>query len=124
MIERLEACTLPVSDLARSLSFYCEILGFEVVDETKGRRAILRAGDGELVLLSPEATASEPKFRGAVPGGAMAIHLRVGDPDQLWEAVHGAVSVLERLDDRDYGDRDFTIEDPDGYRLVLGRALA
>ncbi len=122
MIESLEACTLPVSDLDRSLQFYRDV-GFEVVENAAGR-AILRVGDNELVLLSPAAAEAEPKFAGARVGGAMALHFRVADPDRLWDLVgRGAVPVLEPLGDRAYQDRDFTIQDPDGYRLVFGRAL-
>jgi hypothetical protein len=53
----------------------------------------------------------------------MAIHVRVADPDGLWEVVSKTAGVLERLGDREYGDRDFTILDPDGYRLVFGSAV-
>lgn len=122
MIEHLEACSLPVSDLARSLAFYRE-LGFAVETESARGYAVLRVGDSELVLLSPEAAAREPKFAGVALGGAVAIHVRVSDPDLLWERVCGAARVLEPLGEREYGDRDFAISDPDGYRLVFGRAL-
>lgn len=123
MIDKLEACVLPVSDLDGSLTFYSERLGFEVVDRRDGESAILRAGDAELVLLSPRATEREPKFAGASPGGAIAIHFRVPDVERMWESVSGSATVLERIGDREYGDRDFTLADPDGYRLVFGTAL-
>ena len=123
MIERLEACVLPVSDLARSREFYQEILGFDLVEAVDDELVILRAGESEVVLLSPEATANEPKFEGAVPGGAVAIHFRVGDPERLFELLSQTVPILEKPGERRYGDWDFTIQDPDGYRLVFGRAI-
>ncbi|MFN7975582.1 MAG: VOC family protein [Acidobacteriota bacterium] len=122
MLEKIEACVLPVASVHASLSFYQELLGLEVVDESPDA-AILKAGEQEIVLLSLAAAEREPKFAGAIPGGAVAIHLRVTDPDGLWERIRRAARILEPLGDREYGDRDFTVLDPDGYRLVLGRAL-
>lgn len=122
MMQSLEACVLPVRELGRALGFYRDLLGFDV-EFADDERAILRVGGSEIVLLSLDAAAREPKFAGAVPGGGMAIHVRVADPDGLWEVVSKTAGVLERLGDRDYGDRDFSILDPDGYRLVFGSAV-
>lgn len=122
MMERLEAVVLPVRELGRALGFYSDLLGFDVV-HADDERAILKVGDSEIVLISLEAALREPKFTDAVPGGGMAIHVRVADPDRLWEVASKTANVLEKLGDRDYGDRDFAILDPEGYRIVFGRAV-
>ncbi len=122
MIEKIEACVLPVRDLAESKAFYVDCLGFDLLDQSQDL-LVLGAGEAEVVLISIEAARREAKFAGVKPGAASAIHFRVDDPDQMFERVARTATVLDPVGDRPYGDRDFTIADPDGYRLVFGSAM-
>ena len=51
-----------------------------------------------------------------------AVVFMVGDADALYE-FHRAngVEVVEEIDDREYGIRDYAVKDLYGYRLVFGR---
>jgi catechol-2,3-dioxygenase len=70
-IHRLNHAVLYVRDLARSVAFYRDVLGFEVVMEMAGRAAFLRAdgsaNDHDLGLFAVgERAAASPAGRGSV----------------------------------------------------------
>jgi catechol 2,3-dioxygenase-like lactoylglutathione lyase family enzyme len=104
--------TLPVSHLETAIEFYVTKLGFKL-----GFRwgepawfAGITLGKVEIFL----------KVDTPAPN-AGAVVFMVGDADALYE-FHRAngVKVVEEIDDRNYGIRDYAVEDLYGYRLVFG----
>jgi len=41
--------------------------------------------------------------------------------DELHAAIVGSVSIVEPLQTKDYGCVEFTVEDPNGFRLVFSQ---
>ncbi|HTC74947.1 MAG TPA: VOC family protein [Edaphobacter sp.] len=107
--------TLPVNDLTAAIEFYVTKLGFRL---------------GFLW--------GEPAFFAGISLGAMEIFLKqdapapnagavvfmVSDADALYE-FHRAngVEVVEEIEDREYGIRDYAVKDLYGYRLVFGHYI-
>ena len=125
---------LDVSDLAQSLAFYVDVLGFSVVFERREEGfAFLRRGAVELMM---EAAAGpgrrfltaplEPPF-----GRGMNLQIAVADVCALHDRVIGAgLSPLIALEERWYrradveaGLRQFVVADPDGYLLRFAQSL-
>src|SRR5277367_1215217 len=107
--------TLPVSNLETAIEFYVTKLGFRL-GFTWGEPAFF-AG----VLLGQV----EIFLREAAPGpNDGAVIFSVGDVDALY-AFHRAngVEVVEEIDDRNYGIRDYAVKDLYGYRLVFGQPM-
>jgi catechol 2,3-dioxygenase-like lactoylglutathione lyase family enzyme len=105
--------TLPVSNLAAAIEFYVTKLGFRL-GFLWGEPAFfagIALGDVEIFL----------KEDTPAPN-AGAVVFMVGDADALYE-FHRAngVEVVEEIDDREYGIRDYAVKDMYGYRLVFGR---
>ncbi len=61
---RFEGVSLPVSDLARSVEFYCR-LGFEV-EVSRPIFALLRLGEGMFGLLKQDLSGSAQERRGSI----------------------------------------------------------
>lgn len=102
----------PVSDLAASLAFYTEKLGFQQ-SFVMGDFAGLNLGEVQMFLSKGVPT----------PPADMGIaYFVVSDADELYE-FHTAngVEITAPIEDRHYGMRDYTVRDPDGYLLVFGR---
>src|SRR3972149_4833285 len=58
-------------------------------------------------------------------GGSIDIRIVVDDVDALYRlAREGGVAIAGEIADRDYGLRDFIIEDPDGFRLRFASPAA
>ncbi len=119
---------LDVSDLARSLAIYEQVLGFQVaVRRPEERFAYLVRGDVHLML--EEAAGPGRRFRTApleFPyGRGINLQIRVPDVDALYGAAQSAgLSIVIPLEERWYrqgdmeaGNRQFVMADLDGYLL-------
>lgn len=119
---------LDVTNLAVSLKFYVDILGFSVVfvrDEEKF--AFLDLNGVHLML--EEAAGPGRRFRTAPLekpyGRGMNLQIQIDNVDAVYshvkEADYEIVIPIEeqwyRVDDREAGNRQFVVADPDGYLL-------
>lgn len=117
---------LHCSDLERSLGFYVGLLGFAVLFQRPEERfAYLDREGAEIMLEEPTgrtfltAPLEHPYGRG------INFQIEVADVAALYAAVQASAwrVVLEledrwyRRDTRAFGNRQFVIEDPDGYLL-------
>jgi catechol 2,3-dioxygenase-like lactoylglutathione lyase family enzyme len=120
-----------VSDLEDSLDFYQKTLGFEV--EWQGSLfAIIRHQEVTLMLrqLKKEGLA-RPNRHPFVQAGwhtagaeAWDAYIWVNEVESLYDqfAEQGGTAI-RGLEQTDYGNLEFEIEDPDGYILCFGQAL-
>ena len=122
------------SDIAASLKFYCEVLGFQILYERPEQRfAYLGMSDAELMLEQPSTQDRLwPKAELVKPyGRGINFEIRVNDVG----AVHKRVSAADlefflALEERDYKRksdtvrvRQFAVQDPDGYLIRLSQRL-
>ena len=118
-----------VEDMEASIAFYTRVLAFEVARHEADDYASLRRGD---VLLGIGPVAKLPEEGGYFGRGISAhrrglgveIVLEVSDVDRWGDRVAASGHpILEPLQVRPWGLRDFRICDPDGYYLrVTSRA--
>jgi len=114
-----------VEEMAASIAFYTQVLAFEVTRHEPDDYASLRWGNAVLGI-GPVAKLPE---EGGYFGRDISFHrrglgveivLEVDDVDE-WHARVAASGqpILEPLQDRPWGLRDFRIVDPDGYYLRI-----
>lgn len=113
------------ADVQASVRFYCDVLGFEVVDRmddvgTTGF-ASLRNGTAQIMLASPTYIPRAPKVEGRYPQAAYYFY--VGDVDALRESVVRAGWPATECVNRFYGLREFEVVDPEGHVLLFGRDI-
>jgi catechol 2,3-dioxygenase-like lactoylglutathione lyase family enzyme len=106
-----------VSDLARSKRFYGETLGWTLgTDEADV--AGFRFGSGYLVIHTDDRPHGEARRY----AGGMHVAVQVDDVD----AQHARLATLgvrvSALRDQPWGERSFTLDDPDGYVWTYGQA--
>ena len=105
-----------VSDMTESKAFYVENLGFEI-DFVYGDPefyAGLIKDDLELHLIAD----SSPNAK--QPAGNGYLSILTDEVDDLCQKLIAAdIEILVPPGDRDYGLRDFNIEDPDGNVLIF-----
>ena len=109
---------LYVSDLARSLAFYCDLAGFEVRYERRDEAfAYIALGQAELMLEEPI---------------GVNLQITVPDTDRIYEVFCKAgATIVNGLEDKTYrrrGDtvsvRQFVVADPDGYLLRFAQIIS
>ena len=110
-----------VKDVARSVTFYTQHLGFTVEHQQLPAFASVSLGDSQVLLSGPGASGSRPMPNGQrqEPGGWNRIVLRVSD-------LRGCIALLESAGLRfrnemesGPGGRQIQIEDPDGNPIEL-----
>ena len=105
-----------VRDARRARAFY-EGLGFEVLED-RGSFVVLAWERHRLYLDEQPDLPPLPQFPQA------NVRVMVADVDGAWERARAVgARVLVPIQDRDYGLRDFTILDPDGFGVRFGSRL-
>ena len=105
-----------VRDVARSTAFYRQ-LGFELVAD-RGAFVVL-GWEGHRLFLDERRDLSPPPKQPRAN-----VRIMVTDVDRYWERARAmGAPVLAPIADREYGLRDFTILDPDGFGVRFGTRL-
>lgn len=111
---------LQVADVAASLRFYRDELGFRIEyafpDEEEPQFVALEIEGGKLAL---------GQARGAVESGSAAVWLYTDDVDAAFAELRQAgAPVVAEPEDQPWGERVAAVADPDGYTVYLGAAKA
>lgn len=113
---------LESDDLSKTLSFYTEILGFELVNSFKEGDTLtwmmVKKDQVELMFTSRfmKSQSKSTLFTGT-------FYIYPDDVNALWEEIHDKVEVAWPIQDFEYGMREFGIVDPNGYLLSFGQPL-
>lgn len=114
---------LMCDDTQTSIQFYCDVLGFTVVDRMddigKTGWASLRQGDVQIMLASPSYVADGVKVGGRYP--QLMLYLYPEDVAGLREDVKAKGYQPSDLVVRFYGMKEFELVDPSGHVLVFGQ---
>jgi uncharacterized glyoxalase superfamily protein PhnB len=120
---------LVVRDLAASLGFYRDVLGFAVSQTVPPVPPFVFAWlerDGvPLFLNAREGVADDlPELAARAPGGTVTLFVVVDDVDGLHAQVAGRAPVVMPLKTQFYGMREFAVTDPDGHVLIFAQRVA
>jgi uncharacterized glyoxalase superfamily protein PhnB len=109
---------LTTEDVARSVKFYVEQLGFTCALQLEGfARVQLGAADVMLALPNAHVAWRGPCFTGS-------IYLDVDNIDQLWERLKSRAHVVYPIETMEYGLREFGLLDDNGYQLSFAQHVA
>lgn len=125
---------LYVSDIDRSLRFYTGVLGFAVLYDRPAERFAYLDLDGAALMLDQPADPGRLWLAGPLEppyGRGINLQIEVADVDALNAAVLAVGAPIERpLEERWYrrrdewlGQRQFVVQDPDGYLLRFCQPL-
>ena len=122
---RAVAPSLTVNDLAKSIAFYCDVLGFIVAERWEEAGALrgvsLKSGACEFNLTQDDWKKGRDREKGA---GFRLQCLTVQEIDSLGESIKARGGKLEREPmDQLWGVRDLEIVDPDGFRITIYKPL-
>ena len=123
---------LMVSDIARSLDFWCRCLGFEVAyQRLESGFVYLQRPDGAQVMVCQRDGTWETDLLEYPYGRGINLQILVHDIDPLIFSIEreripfyqAPRTVRRRYGDREGGRYEFLIQDPDGYLLLFARSL-
>ena len=110
-----------VKDVARSVAFYTQHLGFTLQHQQLPAFASVSIGDAQILLSGPGASGSRPMPSGQAqePGGWNRVVLKVNDlPGFITELKQAGLQARNEIETGP-GGRQIQIEDPDGNPIEL-----
>ena len=110
-----------VKDVARSVAFYTQYLGFKLEHQQLPAFASVSLGDAHLLLSGPGASGSRPMPNGQnqEPGGWNRVVLKVADLPGCMAALKKAGVHFRNEMETGPGGRQIQIDDPDGNPIEL-----
>lgn len=115
-------------NLDETISFYESVLGFKSQSRFPNF-AYLSNGDVAMMFVVPQDDPDDCKdpnnkeeffLKPALTG---SIYIYIDRVDGLWNLVKNHARVKSTLEDREYGMRDFSILDNNGYEIVFGEDI-
>lgn len=115
-IEKISAVTLRVANMMKSVRFYRDVLGMELLygGEDAGFSS-LRAKDAQSAILNLEQGDTVTRW------GRLVFH--VTNVDALWTQLNESGFDPEIPQNASWGERYFHMPDPDGHQLSFARPL-
>ena len=110
-----------VTDVARSVAFYTQHLGFTLEHQQLPAFASISLGDAQILLSGPGASGSRPLPNGQrqEPGGWNRVVLKVADLPGCIAALRHAGLHFRNDMETGPGGRQIQVEDPDGNPIEL-----
>ena len=121
---------LVVADIARSLTFYRDVLGFSVVESVPKESPfvfVMLMRDKPVVFLNAVSVVREDpaysKLADNVGQSGVSMYFDVKGVHELYDALKGKVTVVAPLERKFYGVTEFNVADPDGYLITFAERL-
>jgi glyoxylase I family protein len=120
-VKRVHGIRYQVKDVARSVAFYTQHLGFKLEHQQLPAFANVSLNDAQILLSGPGASGSRPMPNGESqePGGWNRVVLRVTDLPGCIAALKSAGLSFRNEMETGPGGRQIQIEDPDGNPIEL-----
>jgi uncharacterized glyoxalase superfamily protein PhnB len=109
---------LYVTDVEKTIRFYCDVLGFSCASRFEGW-ASLQRDSAEVMLSLPN---EHVPFEKSLFTGSFYFH--VDDVDSLWTQLRDKAGIVYPIENFDYGMREFAICDINGYILQFGQEIS
>ena len=106
---------LPVRDLAKSLQFYRDVLGFTddvLWPDDEPTFAIVRRGGAHIGLFTGDRAGPEQR-------GYVELYIEVDDATALHDELEPRWPIAWGPEVYSYGRREFAVIDPDGYMVII-----
>ena len=118
---------LMVKDVGKTVDFYKNILGFNVLTTVPENApfvfAIVNANNVTISFQEEKSIKEEyPQLNNFASGGGITLYINVTDVNELFEKVKEKATIAKEKHKTFYGSTDFSIEDCNGYILTFSQA--
>ncbi len=113
---------LYVADLSASIEFYIKVLGFNLGELYPSKEQATYAPifiDAHKLMLVQGGDRVPSFHKHGACGSGVQLFVKSQDVDEVYERLKEKVKVVDDIEDKTWGDREFTIADPDGYFITF-----
>jgi uncharacterized glyoxalase superfamily protein PhnB len=119
---------LMVEDVERTLTFYRDVLGFQVVTTLPEAApfdfAIVQRNGVELMFQSRQSLSENvPALAGSLIGASQTFYIEVSDLRDLYERIRDQVEIVVDLHTTFYGTQEVYFRDINGYIISFSEAV-
>ncbi len=119
---RSAAASLTVNDIAKSMAWYCDVLGFAVKQRWEQDGVLhggeLTAGGATIFIGQDDWKKGRDRIKGE--GVRLYLHLKTGrEVDRLAADIKARGGALASEPRDEWGVRSFNLEDPTGYKITV-----
>ena len=117
------APSITANDLEKSLAWYRDVVGFAVEErwERDGKLAGVQLRAGSVVFMLGQDDWKKGRDRKKGEGFRLYV-MATGDIDALAKGIVDRGGTLDQPPtDQEWGMRDFSLTDPDGFKITIGR---
>lgn len=116
-----------VSDVAKTIEYYKNVLDFNVIESVPGEDkivfAIVQANNIILMFQDEQSLKSEyPQLEACSIKAGLTLYIHVDDILSLYEKLKEKACIAKELHTTFYGSQDFAIEDCNHYILTFSQA--
>ncbi|MFW9856222.1 MAG: VOC family protein [Candidatus Thorarchaeota archaeon] len=109
------------TNIENSILFYRNVLGFEIdefyPDRQKPSWVAIRIGNDRLGIGKTFTDINHKFHPRGVDGSGVQFYIRVTNVDQIYEKLQNKVEIIDDIENKPWGDREFTFKDPNGYLI-------
>jgi lactoylglutathione lyase len=119
-----------VMDIAQTIGFYQDVLGFAVVVTMPPEGAplvwaMVQRDGVELMFQQQDSLAEEMPLFGDMPVGAsLSLYMEIDDVQGMADTLKGRVEIVRDVHTTFYGMREFAFKDCNGYILVYAEQVS
>ncbi|MFQ5833675.1 MAG: VOC family protein [Candidatus Thorarchaeota archaeon] len=108
-------------NLEESIRFYRDTLGFEIEeyypDNEKPTWVCFRIGNDRFAIGKTFSDIHHKLHPRGVDGSGVQFYIRVDDVDRLYNEFKNELEIIDDIENKNWGDREFTFKDPNGYLI-------
>ena len=109
------------TDIEKSIKFYRDILGFEIEefypDTENPTWVCFRIGNDRFGIGKTFSDIRHKLHPRGVDGSGVQFYIRVDDVDRLYNELKSELEIIDDIENKSWGDREFTFKDPNGYLI-------
>jgi catechol 2,3-dioxygenase-like lactoylglutathione lyase family enzyme len=109
------------TNLEESIRFYRDVLGFEVEEYYPNQESptwvCIRIGDDYLGIGKTFSDIHHKLHPRGVDGSGVQFYISVENVDEQYEKYRSKLEIIDEIENKPWGGREFTFKDPDGYLI-------
>ncbi|MFX0170997.1 MAG: VOC family protein [Candidatus Hodarchaeota archaeon] len=109
------------TNLETAIKFYRDVLEFEIVEyypnDENPTWVCIRIGEDRFGIGKTFSNINHKLHPRGVDGSGVQFYIKVTNVDQIYEKYRNKVELIDDIENKPWGDREFTFKDPDGYLI-------